>query len=144
MHPVARGFSKHPVRKVRISKHICERKPAAWGSNQNDAASSSQVWLADAMMSERARKLAAASTNQVQNFQEHAKKLAADRVSRAYARHLEKLCSNLRQQLEREPEDRMEYLNVNTMTWGIFSLVTKQAAILSNDCLRFFFSYMFQ
>ena len=31
-------------------------KPAAGGSNQNDAASSSQVWLTDAKMSERAKK----------------------------------------------------------------------------------------
>ena len=33
-------------------------KPAAGGSNQNDAASSSQVWLTDVKMNERARKLA--------------------------------------------------------------------------------------
>ena len=37
----------------------CTGKPAAGGSNQNDVASSSQVWLTDAKMSERARKPAA-------------------------------------------------------------------------------------
>ena len=56
----------------------CAGKPAAGGSNQNDAASSSQVWLTDAKMSERARKLAAAETNQNQSFQERARKLAAE------------------------------------------------------------------
>ena len=53
-------------------------KPAAGGSNQNDAASSSQMWLPDAKVSERARKLAAVDTNQDQIFQERARKLAAE------------------------------------------------------------------
>ena len=52
-------------------------KLVAEGSNQNDAASSSQVWLTDTQMSERARKLAAAGTNQDPSFQERARKLAA-------------------------------------------------------------------
>ena len=43
-------------------------KPAAGGSNQNDAASNSQVWLTDAKLSERARKLAAVDTSQGQIF----------------------------------------------------------------------------
>ena len=51
------------------------RKPATVGSIQNDAASSSQVWLTDA---ERARKLAAAKTNQNPSFQERARKLAEE------------------------------------------------------------------
>ena len=102
----------------------CAGKPAAGGSNQNDAASSSQVLLTDAKMSERARKLAAVDTNEDQSFQEHATKLAAEnfdindedeskkwahnlRISRANVPHLEKVFSFLRQQLERKPEDKM-------------------------------------
>ena len=95
-------------------------KPVAGGSNQNDAASSSQVWLTDAKLSERARKLAAVDTNQDQSFQERARKRAAEyldindeddskwphnlRVSGAHVPHLEKVYSNLRQQLKREAE----------------------------------------
>ena len=52
-------------------------KPAAGGSYPSDAASSSQVWQTDAMLSERARKLAAVDTNQDQSFPERARKLAA-------------------------------------------------------------------
>ena len=53
-------------------------KPAAGASNHNDAASSSQVWLTDAKLSERARKLASVDTNQDQSFPERARKLAAE------------------------------------------------------------------
>ena len=53
-------------------------KLAAGGSNQNDAASRSQVWQRDPEMNERARRLAAAETNQDLSFQECAKKLAAE------------------------------------------------------------------
>ena len=109
-------------------------KFTAGGSNQNDAASSSQVWQTDAKMSERARKLAAAETNQDQSFQERARKLAAEnsdindeddskwphnlRISRADVPHFEKVYSNLRQQLKRNPEDKMEDVDVNTLTWS--------------------------
>ena len=108
-------------------------KLAAGGSNQNDAASSSQVWLTDAKMNERARKLAAAGTNQDQSFQERARKLVAEnsdindeddskwphncRIYRANVPHLEKVYSNLRQQLKRRPEDIMEDLDVNSLIW---------------------------
>ena len=54
------------------------RKPAAGGSNHNDAASSSQVWLTDAKKNDSARKLAAAATNQDLSFQECARNLAAE------------------------------------------------------------------
>ena len=53
-------------------------KPAAGGSNQNDAASSSQVWLTIAKMNERARKLAAPGTNQDPSCEERARKVAAE------------------------------------------------------------------
>ena len=89
------------------------------------------MWLTDAKFSERARKLAAVDTKQDQNFPDSARKLAAEnsdindeddskwphnlRISRANVPQLEKVHSNLRQQLKREPEDKMEELNVNTM-----------------------------
>ena len=47
-------------------------KPAAGGSNQNDAASSSQVWITGANMNER-------GTNPDPSFQECARKLAAEK-----------------------------------------------------------------
>ena len=97
-------------------------KSAAGRSNQNDAASSSQVWLTDAKMSERARKLAAVDTNRDQSFPERSRKLAVEnsdindeddskcphnlRTSRADA--------NL-QQLKRKPEDKKGDLDVNTV-----------------------------
>ena len=108
-------------------------KPAAGGSNQNDAASSPQVWLTDAKMKGRARKLAAAGTNQDLSLQERARKLAAEnsdlnvednskwphtyRTSRASVPHFQKVYSNLRHQLKRKPEDKMEDLDVNTLIW---------------------------
>ena len=129
----------------------CAGKPPVEGSNQNDAASSSQVWLTDAKFSERARKLAAVDTKQDQNFPDRARKLAAEysdikdedaskwphnlRVSRADVPHLEKVYSNLRQQLKREPEDKMEDLNVNTMIWGEFMMVT-QVTFLGAICVQ--------
>ena len=105
-------------------------KPAAGGSNQNDAASSSQVWQRDAEMNDSARKLGVAGTNQDLSFQRSARKFAAENseiivdddsewphnfhISRAY---LEEVHSNLRQQLKRKPEDKMEELDVNTLIW---------------------------
>ena len=97
---------------------------------------SSQVWQRDAEMNESARRLAAARTNQDLNFQEGARKLAAEKseiidddhskcpnnlhISRAYVPHLKKVHSNLRQQLNRKQEDKMEYLDVNTLIWVLF------------------------
>ena len=58
-------------------------------------------------------------------------------ISRAYVPHLENVCSNLRQQLNRKPEDKMEALEVNTLIWGMFMTVTLQAAVhLGNDYLK--------
>ena len=110
-----------------------------------NAASSSQVLPTDAMVSERAKKLAATNTDQDQSYQERARKLATEildindeddskwphnlRVSRAKVPHLQKVHSNLRQQLKREPENKMEDLCVNKMIWGTFMLVTQQAAV---------------
>ena len=112
--------------------------------------SSSQVLLTDAMMSERARELAATNTDQDQSFQERARKLAAEnldtndeddskwphnlRVSRANVPHLQKSTQTCDSS---EPEDKMEDLCVNTMIWRTFMLVTQQAAVqLGNDYLE--------
>ena len=128
-------------------------KPAAGGSKQNDAASSSQVYLTDAKMNERARKLAAAGTHQDLSFQERARKLVGEnshindeddskwphnyRISRANVPHLEKVCSNLRQQLKRKPEDEIDHLDVHTLIRRMFMTVTQQAAVhLGNDFLE--------
>ena len=91
------------------------------------------MWQTAAKLSEGARKLAAADTNQDQIFQERARKLATEnfdindegdskwphnlRISRADFPHLKKVYSNLRQQLKRKPEDKMEDLDVNTLIW---------------------------
>ena len=104
-------------------------------------------------MNESARRLAVAGTNQDQDYQESAGRLAAENseiiddddsewpnnyhISRAYVPHLEKVCSNLRQQPNRKPEDRTEGLDVNTLIWRMFMTVTLQAAVrLGNDYLE--------
>ena len=55
-------------------------------------------------------------------------------ISCSYVPHLEKVYSNLRQQLRRKPEDNMEDLDVNTLICGMFKTVTLPAAVhLGND-----------
>ena len=105
----------------------CAGKPAVGSSNRNDAASISQmwltdaklsasisqVWLTDAKLSERAMKLGAVDTSEGQSLPENARDIndEATRSGRkisaylANVPHLEKVYSNLRQQLKREPED---------------------------------------
>ena len=59
------------------------------------------------------------------------------RKSRANVPHLEKVHSNLRLQLKRNPEDKMEDLDVNTLKRGMFMIVTRQAVVhLGNDYLE--------
>ena len=115
---------------VTVSNHIQNKKKAG-ASSQNGATSSSQVWLTDAKMSEGARKLAAVDMNQDQSFPERARKLAAQSAN---VPHFERVFSNLRQQLKRKPEDKMEDLDVNTLIWRMFMIVTQHAAgHLGND-----------
>ena len=45
-------------------------------------------------------------------------------ISRACVPHLTKDCSNLRQQLNRKPEDKIEDLDVSTQIWGLFMTAT--------------------
>ena len=56
----------------------CAGKPAAGSSNQNDAASSFQVWLSDAKTNDSPRKVAAADMSQGLSFPESARKIAAE------------------------------------------------------------------
>ena len=57
-------------------------------------------------------------------------------MSRSYVPHLEKVYSNLRQQLNRKQEDKMEDLDVNTLIWRMLMTVILQAAVLiGNDYL---------
>ena len=127
-------------------------KFAAGGSNQNDAASSSQMWLTDAKIRESARKLAAAGTNLGQSFQERTRKFAAEnsdindeddsewaqnyRISRVNVPHFEKVLSNLRQKFGRKPEHKIEDFDMSTLIWRMFMIVTQQAAVhFGNDYL---------
>ena len=154
MHQIVRVVTQS-TQSARLESHSTEsRETCRWRLNQNDAASSSQVWLTDAKMNERAMKLTAARTNQNPSFPERARKLAVEnldindeddskwphnyRISRADVPNLEKVYSNLRQQLKRKPEDKMEDLDGNTLIWGMFMNVTQQAAVhLGNDCLEY-------
>ena len=51
------------------------------------------------------------------------------RVSRADILLLEEVHENLRRPFKREPEDKMEDLNLNTMIWGTFMWVNQQSAV---------------
>ena len=116
----SRGYSVHPVSKVRISQHNVQGNLPLKIQIKMTQRQVLWVWPTDAKLSERATKLAAAGTNQYQSFQGRARKLAAEnsdindeddskcphtyRISRANVPHLEKVFSNLRQQLKRKPE----------------------------------------
>ena len=50
-------------------------------------------------------------------------------VSTAYIPHLERVFSNVRQRCRLSPGDKMEHLDVNAATRGIFMSVTLQAAV---------------
>ena len=105
-------------------------KPAAGGSHQNDAASSSQVWQRDAKTNDSARKLATAGTNQDLSFQDCARKFAAE-VPKSSTTTTRSGRTN------RKPEDKMEDHDVNTLILGMLLTVTLQAAVhLGNDYLE--------
>ena len=54
------------------------------------------------------------------------------RISRANVPHLDQVHSNLRQP-KREPEDKMEDLDVKTLIWRVFMILTKQTAVHLGD-----------
>ena len=92
-------------------------KLTAGGSNQNDAASNSQVWPSDARTNDSAKKLAAARTNQDLSFQDCASKLVADSSESNdeddNVPHLWKVHANLRQlatrQTGRPRKDKLDW-----------------------------------
>ena len=112
-------------------------KPVAREPGQKDAASSLQVCQKDAEMDKSTRRLVAAEKDQeLLNFHENLKstrKLVASgnsdidgngtkwphnlHISTAYVSHLEKILSNVRQRYGRKLGDKMEDLDVDTITW---------------------------
>ena len=58
------------------------------------------------------------------------------RTSRDYVPHLQKVYSNLRQQLGRKPGDKMQDFDVNSLMWRMFMSVTLNAAVHrgTDDC----------
>ena len=112
------------------------------------------MWLSVAKTNDSVRKLAAGGTNHDLSFQECARKLAAESseindeddsgwphnlpVSRANVPHLEKVYPNLRQQLKRKPEDKMDDLDVDTLIWRMFLTVTQQGFILETITWRIY------
>ena len=73
------------------------------------------MWLTDAKMSERARKLAAEISDI--NDEDDSEWPHNCRISRANVPHLEKDYSKLRQQLNRKSDDNSNDLGVNTLIW---------------------------
>ena len=132
MHQIVQGYSEHPVSKVRIS----------WQRVQGNLHLEVQIKMTQRRVLKCGHQM---QKRQDLSFQECARKLAAENseiidddskwpnnyhISRAYASHLEKVFSNLRQQLNRKPEDKMEDLDVNTLIWRMFMIVTKPQFIL--------------
>ena len=130
----------------------CAGRLVAEHSNQNDAASSSQVWQSDAKTNASAGRLAATETNQKLDFQASVGRLAAEgsgivdvdlvwpndfQISVACVPHLEKVYSNLRQILGRKSGDDKNDIDVNSLMWRVFM----SAAIhLGKDYLEFLHS----
>ena len=113
-------------------------KRAAGGANQNDAASSSQVWLSDAKTNDNARKLAAARANQDLSFKNVQGNLpqkipksssTTTRSGRTTTTHLVLTFHISIKQLNRKPKDIMEDLDVNALIRRMFMTVTQQAAV---------------
>ena len=93
----------------------------------------------DLSLQECARKLA--EVNSDINDEDDSKWSHNYRMSRANVPHFEKDHSNLRQQLNRKLEDKMEDFDVSTLIWGMFMTVTLQAAAhLENDYLENLYS----
>ena len=135
-----------------LSLIACAGRPAAEDSNQNDAASSSQVWQPDAKTNASAGRLAATETNQNLDFQTSAGRPAAEgsgivnvdsvwpnnfQISVDYVPHLEKACSNLRKQIGRTSGDDMNDIDTNSLIWRMFMLFTLDAVVhLRKDYLE--------
>ena len=113
-----------------LSLIVRAEKPPAQDSNQNNAASSSQVWQSDVKPNVSAGRLAAAETNQNLDFSPCAVKLAAEgsdivdvdsewpnnfQISATSVPHLQKVYSYLRQKIGRNSGDDMNGLDANSL-----------------------------
>ena len=114
-----------------MSLAACAGRFAAEDSNQNDAASSSQVWQSDVESNASAVRLAVKETNL--DYLASAGKPAAEgsgivdvdsarpnhfRTSVAHVPHLERVYSNLRQKIGRKSGDDMNDLDTNSLIVG--------------------------
>ena len=109
-----------------LSLAACAFRPAAEDSNQNDAASSSQVWQSDVELNASAGKPAAEVSGIVDvdsarpnHFQ----------MSVPHVPHLERAYSNLRQKIGRKSGDDMNNLDTNSLMWRMFMSATLDAAV---------------
>ena len=109
-------------------------KPAANDSSRNTA-SSSQVWQSDVNPNTSTGKPVAETTkNPIGSRLTHHNL----KMSRSLVGHLEKVHSNVRQKLGRQPGVDMVEIDVITIIWGIFMSATVKAAVhlgrLSGEC----------
>ena len=138
-----------------LSLTACAGRFAAEDSNQNDAASSSQVWQSDAKSNASAWRPAATETNQNLDFLSSGKPAAEGsgivdvdsvwpnnfRISVAHVPHLEKAYLNLRQKIGRKSGDDMNDPDTNSLIGGMFMSATLDAAVhLGKDYLENFHS----
>ena len=115
-------------------------KPATGGSNQNDAASSSQVWLTDAKIEQTCEETRSCKNEPGSEFSTTCTEICRRKfrnqrrgrfevaaqiphASRFNVPHRERrlldLCDN---KLKRKPEDKLEDLNEKTMIWRTFMI----------------------
>ena len=121
-----------------LSLKACAGRPAAEESNQNDAASSAQVWQSDAKTNASAERPAATETNKNLDFQASAGRPAAEgsgvvnvdsvwpnnfQMSVDYVPHLEKVHSNSRKKIGRKSGDDMNDLDTNSLLWECLRLL---------------------
>ena len=102
-------------------------KPVPRDSNENTA-SSCQVWQSDVNPIPSAGKPAAGTTKNPiavgTRLSHHTMKISPN-----YVGHLEKVYSNVRRKIGRQPEDDMPELDVNMMIMGIFMSATMKAVV---------------
>ena len=107
---------------VRARRHSKQKVQNFWispvqGSHSNEStASSSQLWQSDVNPRSSAGTPAAETTkNPIGRSLSHHNLT----ISQNYVVHFEKVSSNVRQKLGRQPGDDMPEIDVNTMIWGI-------------------------
>ena len=94
--------------------------------SNEDAASSPQAWQSDVNPSSSAGRLAPTGKTQKVIDEDWPHNFA---VSASVVGHLEKVYSNLRQNIGRQPGDEMLDLNVNWLICGMFMSATMEAAV---------------